>query len=503
MEEDKVINKNIDETEEVVDEEDTIDENEEIEEVEEDEDEITEESDEDNSEFDETRKIDFSNKNEVYQDFFDEKKKSKFVIFLVVIFILSLIGVLGYFIYINRDKIFNKLGNVVDNMDSLVDVENDDNDNSGGTIVSTSSDDVEEKILNVYQKGSDSVVVFTYKCKDIYCDIEVTKDGFILYDEDKVYHRDMTAYELEQINNTEKTPTKSELSFNGFKEVEKLFDESYSDIIYNIDEKIYILNDSDMLLTYDEYRNKDMGSIFIIDNLLLFYGRIYDYINDKMIYFEEDIFNSIFSGYKNGEFYIFDVFSNVIIVGSDLKGASFSGSHLRPWVEDREYIRNNIYIHNDKCYYINNVSKKKEISVIDSKNEKWTYNNDGITPVYIFDDKLIYLDKEGILSVKNLLDDNNIYKTDIKLKNAYLVGVEEGFQIFEMDKSVLENEDFDEYRKYENINNEEFSKIKKCINDSDSCENSCYMVGNMINLDKEGKFISKEYYLTSSQNCVE
>ena len=57
-------------------------------------------------------------------------------------------------------------------------------------------------------------------------DIEVTKDGFILYDEEKVYHRDMTAYELEQINNTEKTPAKSELSFSGFEELNSIFDDA-------------------------------------------------------------------------------------------------------------------------------------------------------------------------------------------------------------------------------------------------------------------------------------
>ena len=53
-------------------------------------------------ELDKTRKIDFSNKNEVYQDFFDEKKKSKLTIVIVVIFVLLLIGVICYFVYVNR-----------------------------------------------------------------------------------------------------------------------------------------------------------------------------------------------------------------------------------------------------------------------------------------------------------------------------------------------------------------------------------------------------------------
>ena len=48
------------------------------------------------------------------------------LIFLIILVVLSLIGVCCYFIYINKDKIFNKIDDVVDNMDGLVDVDSDD-----------------------------------------------------------------------------------------------------------------------------------------------------------------------------------------------------------------------------------------------------------------------------------------------------------------------------------------------------------------------------------------
>ena len=499
MEEDKVINKNIDETEEVVDEEETIDENEEMEDVEEDEEEdeeeITEESDEDNSEFYETRKIDFSNKNEVYQDFFDEKKKSKFVIFLVVIFILLLIGVFGYFIYINRDKIFNKLGNVVDNMDSLVDVENDDNDNSGGIIVSTSSDDVEEKILNVYQKGSDSVVVFTYKCKSKYCDIIVNNDSFILYDEDRVYHRDMTAYELEQINNTEKTPTKSELSFSGFEEVKSIYDEAYDE--FNSDEKSILISILNKLYIVDNVLYKfgdfddEIRKFELIDNEVLFcrasLGFLYNYKEKKLISFGEQGFSDC---KKVDNFYLVLYYegdgSAYYQVYNNLEQISFIA------------LSNGYYINNDKLYYLayDENNDTYSVQIINSKKEKIEYDNKDINPIHIFNGKLIYTDNEDVLCIKNILTNELIYKSELKLKNWLIFEYEEGFKIFESDNTVIEDEDFDKYRKSENIDDEVYNRVKKCIKENnDDCGFYWYGVGYMVTLDKDGKFISKDYYI--------
>ena len=232
VEEEVINDEKIEEIEDIEDDEEIID-DEVDEEIEEDDEKIIDDEEDEEIEEDEklniSREIDFSNKDEVSQDFFDEKKKSKFVIFLIVLVFLSLIGCCCYFIYINKDKIFNKIDDVVDNMDGLVDVDsNDEENNSNKSDVSTSGDEVEEKVLNVYQKDSDSVVVFTYKCKKSNCDIVVTKDSFILFDEDKVYRRDMSSYELDQINNVEKTPTKSELSFNGFEEVKSIYEENSS-----------------------------------------------------------------------------------------------------------------------------------------------------------------------------------------------------------------------------------------------------------------------------------
>lgn len=488
MEEEKDIieeNNKIEESDDIVSEDET-DENV----IEESDEEENDESEEDK--FDETRKIDFANKNEVYQDFFDEKKKSKFGIVLVVIFILVLIGVGCYFVYIYRDKIFNKFGNVVDNMDALVDVNKDDDNDKEN--ISTSSDDVEEKILNVYQKGSDSVVVFTYKCKSKYCDIIVNNDSFILYD-DKVYHRDMTAYELEQINNTEKTPTKSELSFNGFEEVNSVSVElggvEELNDLYQMHDEYYIVSYDTILKSDDYNKNSDRCEGFYkVEDIIILDCFTYNYKEKIEINFTDHLaFTVLDYGYKNGFYYFYTNTSegNPIYV--------FRGNG-----EDVKLLVNNFYINDDKLYYLGFDGK---INVVNNKGEVLPFNNDGIKGITIFEDRLIYLNSDNVLSVKNILDDDNYYSTDVKLQNPYLFGKNNGFQILDPNKSVLEEEGFESYRKQQNINDEEFSKIKKCIADSESCEEFCYMVGNMVNLDKNGKLVSKEYYLDISQFCME
>lgn len=436
----------------------------------------------------------------------ETKKESSNVKSIVIILILFIIlvgaGVYGLFFVRKEESNSNK-----DNSEIT--------DNNIQEEIPTFSDDVvdeevdnniEGKVINIYQKGyaEKGPIAFTYECNSENCDLKVTDKGFILYDEDVVKYRDMTSYEYEQINNSEVSPIGSRLDMDGFDNLEPLFDGDEK--IFKISNEFYILHYNNSLKkvisTYNNYVENNGSSYFIIDNLILYNGRIYDYVNKKNIYFEDDIFNSVRSGTKKGKFYIFDVFSSVIIVGADLNGINISYSYSNPWVDDKDYISNNVYVNDDKCYYIDNTTDKREITVINSKNEKLLYDNVGIYPLYIFDDKLIYLDKDGFLSVKNILNDNNIYKTDIKLKNAYLVGVKEGFQIFEIDNSVLNDEIFEQYRKDKNVSDKEINEIKKCINDVNECKEFCYMVGNIINLDKDGKFISKEYYLTPSQLCV-
>lgn len=487
--------KEVIESEKIIDnEEDTIDElneDESDEEIEEDE---TDELEED-SEMDKTRKIDFSNKNEVYQDFFDEKKKSKLAIVIIVIFVLLLIGVICYLVYINRDKIFNKIDNVVDNMDSLVDVENSDNDNSGDVVTSTSSDDVEEKVLNIYQKDSENVVVFTYKCKSTDCDIEVTKDGFILYDEEKVYHRDMTAYELEQINNTDKTPAKSELSFSGFEEVKSLFDNkepvdvgssSFGDlsVLYEMDSIIYIIN-NDEILSLDNYNKKYSSDRckggYKVEDIIVLDCYTYNYKEEKEINFTESLaFTVLKCGYKNGFYYFYTDTSE----GKRIYVFDGSGKNI--------VSVNSFYISNDKLYYEEYTGK---IKILNNNGDILSYNTDEFKVITIFNDKFIYLNNDKVLVVKNILNDEYIYTTNIKLENPIVLNNDNGVELLEVDYSVLDIEEFDKFRKTQNISDADIKDIKDALISEEDGNWIPYVVGYVIKLDKEGKFVSKDFYI--------
>ena len=482
------------ETDEVEDvEDDEIDETDEVEDEEEYEEEHEEEIDEDeiDDKISKSREIDFSNKDEVSQDFFDEKKKSKFVIFLIILVVLSLIGVCCYFIYINKDKIFNKIDDVVDNIDGLVDVDSDDENTLNKSEASTSSDEVEEKILNVYQKDSDSVVVFTYKCKKSNCDLVVTKDSFILYDEDKVYHRDMNAYELDQINNIEKTPTKSELSFNGFEEVKSIYEDNSSEftdedkaMIVPYMKKLYIIESE--LYKFGDISN-NIEKFALIDEEVLFcrgdVGFLYNYKEKKIISFGEQGY----SDYKKvNDFYLilyhegdgskhYEVYNNL----EQIEFISFSEGY---------------HIDNNKLYYLSydENNGEKIVKIINSKNEKFDYDNEGIKPIYIFDGKLMYSDKDNVLCIKNILNNELIYKSEVKIKNGVILEYNDGFKIFESDHSVIDESDFEEFIKNENIDNEKYNLIKKCVLNDKNCNDD---VGYIINLDKDGKFLSKEYHI--------
>lgn len=495
VEEEVINDEEIEEIEEVEDDEEIIDEDDD--EIIDDDEEIIDDEEDEEIEEDEKlntcREIDFSNKDEVSQDFFDEKKKSKFVIFLIVLVVLSLIGCCCYFIYINKDKIFNKIDDVVDNMDGLVDVDSNDEENndSNKSDVSTSGDEVEEKVLNVYQKDSDSVVVFTYKCKKSNCDIVVTKDSFILFDEDKVYRRDMSSYELDQVNNVEKTPTKSELSFNGFEEVKSVYDENSSEfsdedkkIIVPFVNKLYIIENE--LYKFGDINN-DIEKFDLIDDEVLFcrgdIGFLYNYKEKKIISFGEQGY----SDYKKiDDFYLilyhegdgsehYEVYNNL----EKIEFISFSDGY---------------HIDNNKLYYLSydENNGEKIVKIINSKNEKFDYNNEGIKPIHIFDGKLMYSDKDNVLCIKNILNNELIYKSEVKVKNGMIIEYNDGFKIFESDHSVIDEVDFEEFIKNENIDNEKYNLIKKCVLNDENCNDD---VGYIINLDKDGKFLSKEYHI--------
>ena len=462
VEEEVINDEEIEEIEEVEDDEEIIDEDDD--EIIDDDEEIIDDEEDEEIEEDEKlntcREIDFSNKDEVSQDFFDEKKKSKFVIFLIVLVVLSLIGCCCYFIYINKDKIFNKIDDVVDNMDGLVDVDSNDEENndSNKSDVSTSGDEVEEKVLNVYQKDSDSVVVFTYKCKKSNCDIVVTKDSFILFDEDKV----KSVYDE---NSSE------------FSDEDKKIIVPFVNKLYIIENELYKFGDI----------NNDIEKFDLIDDEVLFcrgdIGFLYNYKEKKIISFGEQGY----SDYKKiDDFYLilyhegdgsehYEVYNNL----EKIEFISFSDGY---------------HIDNNKLYYLSydENNGEKIVKIINSKNEKFDYNNEGIKPIHICDGKLMSSDKDNVLCIKNILNNELIYKSEVKVKNGIIIEYNDGFKIFESDHSVIDEVDFEEFIKNENIDNEKYNLIKKCVLNDENCNDD---VGYIINLDKDGKFLSKEYHI--------
>ena len=104
----------------------------------------------------------------------------------------------------------------------------------------------------------------------------------------------------------------------------------------------------------------------------------------------------------------------------------------------------------------------------------------------------MYSDKDNVLCIKNILNNELIYKSEVKVKNGMIVEYKDGFKIFESDHSVIDEVDFEEFIKNENIGNEKYNLIKKCVLNDENCNDD---VGYIINLDKEGKFLSKEYHI--------
>ena len=95
------------------------------------------------------------------------------------------------------------------------------------------------------------------------------------------------------------------------------------------------------------------------------------------------------------------------------------------------YKKNNFYIKDDILYYIDDFKVIKA----NSKGEKLSFDNTNINALFIFDDKFIYFDDNETLKVKNLIDGELLYDSNVELKNikgsdefSYMVNsLNEGF----------------------------------------------------------------------------
>lgn len=414
----------------------------------------------------------------------EESFKDARTISVIVTFIIILFGVGIYgFAYLSKeDNNFNKNNNL--NSDYI-------SDNDIPTFSDEeeiNEEDFDGKVVNIYQKGyaDNGPIAFTYKCRSDQCDVKVIDNGFILYDEEKVYYREMTSYEYEQINNSEKSPMGSRLERKDFDIVDCLKNQEHSSNVYVINNDIYIagVSENDLILSYDEYRNKGYKEVARIDNLVLTCGFIYDYISDKILYYYGETNFEISKYGKFGNVYYFDMYISACPCDRTL-------------IYDLENYKVNFIenekkdIVNDKLYYIDkneNDETKDVVYSIKSNGEVSVVSEEGIKPSYIVDGKLIYLDSNNIIGVKNLKDNNN-YSSEIEVKNKFYLFSkdEDGFEILEDNHTILKHEEFNEYRKTLNVSDKDF---KMCLLDLGECPEHGYL----INFDKDGKFISREYY---------
>lgn len=412
----------------------------------------------------------------------ETKKESSNVKSIVIILILFIIlvgaGVYGLFFVRKEESNSNK-----DNSEIT--------DNNIQEEIPTFSDDVvdeevdnniEGKVINIYQKGyaEKGPIAFTYECNSENCDLKVTDKGFILYDEDVVKYREMTSYEYEQINNSEISPIGSKLDMDGFEEVESLYNTSN---IYNINDKFYILDSKMMLLeNYLIEEIEGYGACVEIDNLILSKGYLYDSVN-----------KNIFVDVYHSEVTLRDVVHNKIgsryyyIYAYDSSCPCYTSYIYDIYRKEVSiYIPFSTYFVDNQLYFIDN----SKVYILENDNDKSLFIDDiNLNPKYIIDGNVIFLNKENNLIIKNI-SNGQITDDNIKVNNLHY---DDYNGLLDLDLSVLDNDDFDEFRKAKNISDDTMIRLRNCKNDEDSCD-LYYLVGYKINLNKNGG-VSKEYYI--------
>ena len=418
-------------------------------------------------------------------DSFWEENNSKGPM-LIIIAILLVVTVLGV-MYIKNNRDLIPKPNISTNSDDIITKSDD---------VSSMSDDntLNDNVVYIYAEGfaDNGPIAFTYNCLSNDCNIITTEKGLILYDEGKVQYRKLTQYEYDQIYNSD-SPVGEKLDKDGFEEIKRFkFDSKIQteNEIYIINNQGYIV-DNKTLKSFDEYNKQlydgKLKEFTIIDNIVYIEGILYDYKNNKKIT-ELNTISPVGEYGKKGKFYYFQIFedevSMYLIIDDTLNYTNVINDF-------------GINIDDDKVYYIEFVMGSGfEVNVINNKNEKIEYEKENInSALYIYDDNLLYLDKENNISVKKLLNEKILYNSNVKCENCTAEKTDAGFELFQVDTNIINNEDFDKFRKSKNITDDEMFSVKSCIENRDTCELQGYDIGYLIKLDKEGKYLSKEYYI--------
>lgn len=440
--------------------------------------EIIEETVEENIE--ETVEVNNSFVNKMVSNNEDKNSDLKYIIGIVLFLVILLGGGISGLVVLNNSE------KATDSKGSINNILNNENDSSKDDSI-LSEEDKNKKKINIYQNGyTDSEhIAYVYVCKTDKCDLMVTEEVFILYDEGIVKYREIADFESEKINKIDTDIETSKLNLEGFEKVNGLVQEDnvLSSNIYVVNNEIYIIgvDENKLILSYEEYSKKGLNNITKIDNLVLFDGFVYDYVNGEKLYYFEDRKVEISSYGKLGEFYYFDM-KNILSKTTFYFFVNYS-------LKETDIIEKNMaQIEKDRIYYIDQVDNLNNVAYyVDSNGNRSVVSEEGINSFFVFDSKLFYLDTNYILNVKNLID-NSIYNSEIVIKNKIkMLSHNNGFEILEIDHTVLKTEEFNQYRKELGVKDKDFNL---CLIDLSECSEH----GNLIKLDKDGKFISKEIY---------
>lgn len=418
----------------------------------------------------------------------EEKEKNKIGLYIVAgVFLLLIVFVITFRTLYSRD---NNEGNTPIINDSTLSDDTTASDDKTDTIVDKKGNE-----LYIYQKGYSDMapIAFTYECKSENCSLYTTDKGFVLYDEDKVQYREMTQYEYEQINNSDKSPNGEKLELDGFVEVkpEEIYDKKYNlyHKIYIIENNIYELyiSEEDEIKEFSPVYNAKEEDVdadeYYYDNLIVVDGVIYDYEKKQIIWNE----GGYISASKIGDFYVF-------YVANDEEVDIIFDKNYNVYLE--LYSSRGYYINDDKIYYIDDM---QEVKVLNTKNEQIEYDNDGITALSIDEEYLFYLDSKSKLCAKNLNTLEDFMKTDEILDKEQVVQIYnygEGTKIRIPNGCIIYNDDFNSIKNEIDISDSKLDEMKNEINKNNCLTfySSDYTLGYELSISSDGEIISKDYY---------
>lgn len=429
------------------------------------------------------------------EGFWDDKSSKTPM--LIVVGLLLAIGV-GVFIFLTKDQTKKPTPNDTPNNINTPSDE------------ATKSDDIANtngKKVYIYAKGfaDNGPIAFTYDCVSEYCNIITTEKGIILYDEDKVQYRILSKYEQEQIFNSD-SPAGGPLDKEGFKEIvptrifelDALYTEEKEQVhnLYKIEKENYFVVNEKEEENKSLYNFKDYCEFYnnkcLFDKQLIGYNeQLYDLKTDTIIY-----------ELKEHNIYKLDVNQNFTIVEFKDSYTYYSMLNKKNKEVTNTYENgiNSYYLKNDQLYYI----KENKVLIENSKGDKTNFDNTNITSLAIAGSMLLYLDTDNQMNVRDLNNNQDIYNSEIKTTLDLFLSfykTEEKYSIVYTDYDALKTDEwYNSIDKDVMVEDFDINSVKQCTNENYKENSNCtdYFIGYRINLDKDGKYLSKESYFAET-----